>query len=506
MNVKEKIKEREDAVSQAQEDTITIPVVEIFRQIRKYFLIWVILAVVCSALVFSAFLLKNFSSITPITAMVGFYYDGIELGLDPNGNEFDGNSIKNVSVVQTTITEMGIDSTLLETIRNGISVFSVIPSDTIDEITAYQNIFNETHSIDSAQKLMNVSYFSSTFIIEFDYSQTGLSYSKAINFLNSLLKNYKFYFMQTYNIIEVFGQELASINYTDYDYAQIVDIFSNTLTSLKDYVDTLADEDISKFRSSETGYSFFDLTKSINILQTVNLPYLSSYIQANNITNDKDALISYYEYCIETFTRSLESEQKNLDTIVDSIENYQKDPILIMNSNDDTSMTLTQASDEYDNLIKQKISAQSIISSYETQISEYESRLSKIKKGIVGTSAKMEKADALIEDFSTKINDIIDIVYTTCNEYYETIVLKDSYKVLVPASSSLSSESSDTISSMMRYLLIIEALLVVVYLVFATVRAFIVTHYKIVLSNAIGEDDSDEETNDDTEEETKKKS
>lgn len=506
MNTKEKIKEREDAVSQAQEDTITIPVVEIFRQIRKYFLIWVILAVVCSALVFSISLWKSVSSTMPLTAMVGFYYDGIELGLDPNGNEFNGNSIKNDTVIQTTITEMGIDSTLLETIRNSISVSGVIPSDTIDEIIAYKSIFYENYSIDSAQKLMNVSYYSSTFIIEFDYSQTGLSRSKAANFLNSMLNNYKTYFMQIYNTSEAFGQALTVIDYIDYDYAQIIDIFSNTLTSLKNYVDTLIDEDISRFRSSETGYSFFDLSKSINMLQTVDVPNLSSYIQANNITNDKDALITYYEYCIETSTRSLKSAQKNLDTIVDSIENYQKDSILIMNSNDDTSTTLTQTSDAYDNLIEQKISAQSIVSSYEAQISEYESRLSKIKKGTVATSVEMEKADALIEDLFTKINDIIDTVNATSNEYYETIVLTDSYKVLVPASSSLSSTSSNAISSMMHPLLIIEALLVVVYLVFATVRAFIVTHRKIVLSNAIGEDDSDEETDDDTEEETKKKS
>lgn len=38
-----------------EEDTITIPVVEIFRQLKKYFLPWVLVAVILAGLVFWRF-------------------------------------------------------------------------------------------------------------------------------------------------------------------------------------------------------------------------------------------------------------------------------------------------------------------------------------------------------------------------------------------------------------------------------------------------------------------
>ena len=84
---------------QDEEDTITIPVAEIFHQLRKYVLLWVLIAVVAAGLVFGGSLVAYSSKCTPLTAMVGFSYDGIESGLDPNGNEFDANSIKTPSII-----------------------------------------------------------------------------------------------------------------------------------------------------------------------------------------------------------------------------------------------------------------------------------------------------------------------------------------------------------------------------------------------------------------------
>ena len=62
-----------------EEDTITIPVVEIFRQLKKYFLPWVLVAVIFAGLVFGGSMVVSSSKASPLTAMVGFTFDGIEM-------------------------------------------------------------------------------------------------------------------------------------------------------------------------------------------------------------------------------------------------------------------------------------------------------------------------------------------------------------------------------------------------------------------------------------------
>ena len=143
--------------AQEEEDTITIPVMDIFRQMKKYFLPWVLIAVIAAGAVFGGAMLLSNSKAPPLTAMVGFTYDGIEKGLDPNGNEFDANTLKSPSIIESTLTDLGMDTKNTDAIRSAITISGVVPDDTIDELTAYKSIFESTNSVDAAQKLMDLS-------------------------------------------------------------------------------------------------------------------------------------------------------------------------------------------------------------------------------------------------------------------------------------------------------------------------------------------------------------
>ncbi len=495
MSTKKAVKKNETAlVAVEEEDTITIPLLDIFRQLKKYLLLWILIAVVAAGLVFSGSLIMYNSSATPMTAMVGFYYDGIELGLDPNGNEFDANSMKAPTVIESTLTELGLPLEDVDTYRSSLVISGVVPEDTIDEMTAYRSIFESDYSIDAAKELMNVSYYPTTFEVEFNYAQTSLDRSEAANFLNTLLSNYKTYFLQTYGSNELFGTTLSAVDYAGYDYPQAVDLFASTLSSLQSYVNSLEDEDDTAFRSTVTGYSFSDLAEAASTLKSIDLTAAYSYVLGNNVTRDKDALIDYYEYQIETLTRSLTAAQDKLDSIQDSIDNYQKDSIVIMSGSDGTTdTTLTQTSEAYDALITQKIDAQASVSNYQKQIDEYETRLSGVKKTAVGTAEEQEEADAELEALCTKLNELSESVNETATDYFETVSLANAYSVLVPASSSTSSAISNAISHMKRPLLIAEALLFVIYLAFAVVRAFIVSYRRDNLKKA-AEADADADT------------
>lgn len=316
--------------AQEEEDTITIPVMDIFRQMKKYFLPWVLIAVIAAGAVFGGAMLLSNSKATPLTAMVGFTYDGIEKGLDPNGNEFDANTLKSPSIIESTLTDLGMDTKNTDAIRSAITISGVVPDDTIDELTAYKSIFESTNSVDAAQKLMDVSYYPTRFEIQFAYGNSKMNRSQAADFLNTMLSNYKTYFMRTYGYNDALGDALTAVDYTTYDYPQALDVFSSTLNSLQNYVSTLSQNDNTRFRSSDTGYTFADLNESINTLRSVDYATLSSYVLGKNVTKDKASLAIYYQYRIDNLNRNLSSANEKLATITDSIKNYQKDSMVVL--------------------------------------------------------------------------------------------------------------------------------------------------------------------------------
>ena len=222
-----------------EEDTITIPVVEIFRQLKKYFLPWVLVAVILAGLVFGGSMVVSSSKASPLTAMVGFTFDGIENGLDPNGNEFNANSLKSPAIIEETRSDLNMDVKKTDAIRNNITVSGVVPEDAIDKLTAYESVFSNTNSIEAAQKIMDVSYFPTQFEVQFSYGDSGMSRSQAADFLNTMLNNYKIYFMQTYGYNQAFGDALTAVDYTGYDYPQALDVLSSSLDSLKKYISCL---------------------------------------------------------------------------------------------------------------------------------------------------------------------------------------------------------------------------------------------------------------------------
>lgn len=172
------------------------------------------------------------------------------------------------------------------------------------------------------------------------------------------------------------------IDYNDYDYVDAVSVFDSSLKSLKEYIDDLAKHDNIRFRSDQSGYTFADLSQSIETIRTEDLDMILSYIVYNNVTKDKENLIANYEFKIEELTRSKNIYKERLQSINDTISNYEKNSILIFgNATDGSNATLNQSSDTYDNMIDDKVRAETNLSTCEQNISLYENRIKSLKSG-----------------------------------------------------------------------------------------------------------------------------
>lgn len=460
-----------------EKDEVVISLSGIFKKLKKFFIIWIVAAVAVGFLAVAFSGLTGADQYKSMTALVSFTFDGIEKGKDPAGNVFEVNTIKSPAVIEKALTQLGHPLTEVESIRQGISIEGMIPTDAIDRITTYKSIYESASNsaLSAAQQMLDTTYYPTQFKVHFNYANTGLDNADAVEVFNTVLECYRDYFFETYGYNEALGSSVTALDYTTYDYAEAVDVFSNTLSTLRSYVNNLASDDTTRFRSAATGYTFADLSEAIKAVQSMDLDRISSYVTVNNVTKDKDTLVYYYEYRIDALTREKTIAAENLATVTEAFANYEKDTIMIFGDGTEGTDTVSNvASDKYDNLIQQKINAQNTLSTVTQQINFYNDRLKALKSNPAGSEAKMEKVEADLVSLNEKVNSLIDSVNKTADEYYNTVAFANAYNILVPASaSSVVRTVKDVISDSMMTILVLEALLVVVYIGVAFVTAII---------------------------------
>ena len=491
-----------------EKDSFVIPVAGIFRTIKKYFVIWLVTAVVSALLVFSGSALISGDEHKTLSALINFTYSGIEKGLDPAGKDFDVNTVKSPEVIKDTLEKLEMPLDNIDQIRSSITIEGIVPNDVMDKMTTYKSIIDmgSSSAMSAAQEILSLEYNPTQYRVDFNYAETDFSGSEAVEFINTMLDCYRDYFFRTYGYNEALGNAVTVLDYTDYDYAEAVDVFRTSLSSLKSYVDTLAAKDTSRFRSTATGYTFADLSDSISTIRSIDLDVISSYITVNNVTKDKDALINYYDYRIEELTREQAVQKDRLATITESLNSYEKDDIIIFgNGNEDTDTQVSMASDEYNRLINEKISAQTSVSNITQEIAYYKLRLVDLKGSKTASPEHIERVEADLADLNVKLNQLIENINATADDYYETVTLANAYNILVPASSSTIDMISGTIKSTFIPILVVEALILVVYIIFASVKAMLAENKKKPVLAEGSDDDEDEDDQPEAEENTSAK-
>mgnify|MGYP005892114701 FL=1 len=459
-----------------ESETVTISFGSIFRQMKRYLLVWIVLAAVLAMLTTSfVFLFSGRIVTSSITALVSFNYSGIESGKAPDGSTFDVNKIKSPNVIENALDDVGESSSLSENIRSNISIKGIIPDDALDKISLYQSVYSQGGSaaLDAVNSLLAIGYYPSYYVINFDYAAAGITIDDGKKILDRILENYQDYFFRTYGYNEALGSSVVAVDYKDYDYPEAVDVFNSTLDSLKQYVQKLSNDDTTNFRSNETGYTFSDLLTTIDTVKSADLDALSSYITINNITNDKEMLLTYYQYRIDEMERERKVSQSELDSVTNSINEYEKDTLLVFgngNGAENGETTYQQASEKYDELINQKIEIQDSVSRCSQRIEYYKDRISAMNENSGTVKVDSEEVEKELSSLYDKIKDLIDVTNKTADEYYETVTFANAYNILVPATGNA---PQVTAGGLAMPILIIEAVLFVVYLGVSFIRAIV---------------------------------
>lgn len=460
------------------EKGIHIPLPEIIKSLRRFALIWLSFAVLAALLVSAGTAAFSHQLSSAPMALIGFNYSGAEKGLTPNGKKLDVNTIKNPAVIEAALTKLDYPLSNVDSIRNAISIDGIIPTDSADEISIYKYALEKNGNLQAAQSMLNVDYFPVKYKVTFDFSKTTFGDTEAAQVINAILECYRDYFFQQYGYSEAIGNASLAVDYSNYDYLVAVGAYTDTLIDLQEKVDTLKNNN---FRSTQTGYSFDDLSNAINIAKSYDADALTAYILSNSVVSNKTGMISFYEYRINELERQKKSAQEHLKTIEESITNYKKDSIIVHgSSNDEPAAEYTTVSDKYDSLFRQKQSAQRDISYYSMKISENQARLDSVKKlSEKNSDAKhVEYVKERVGILNETVKQLVNDVNTTIMEYHDSVTFANAYSVLVPANVLSTSYISMLLGNIAKPLLIFEVLVFMIYVGASIIYGFVIDNRK----------------------------
>lgn len=453
------LKNEEDA----DKEEIIISFSAFIKQLRRFLIFWIVGAILAAILIPVFFSLFTADQHKNLTALISFNYSGIEKGLAPDGGKFDINVVKNPSVIEEALTDLNLPLDELENIRQGITFEGITPQDAIDRITVYKSPYEQAN-LQAAERILETTYYPTQFRVTFNYSGChSLTGSQPVDVFNQILVDYSHEFFRTYGFNKALGSAVTGLDYQTYDYPEQIDVINSSLTTLQNYISSLASSDSTRFRSSATGMTFADLSESIQTIRSVDLTMLSSEILMNNVTKNKPALIDYYTHRIEVLTREAAVAQAELDAVKDSIQKYQLGSVIVYGDSGQGGLQYNSNSEEYDNLFNRQVEAQKTLASKQESLKDYQKRLNMLKAQSPATDVHTERIEQELSALNVKITNLINMTNTTANEYYETVYLANAYSILVPANTSALTVTSSVIKASIEPLVIVEALLFVAY-------------------------------------------
>ena len=447
---------------QENDDELNVDFGVIGKQLKRFFALWLCLALALGCLSgASGLLLQRVLGEHKAKAMIRF-----------SDTTYDITKIKSPAVIGEAIQRMGLNILDMEQYQKAVEISGVIPSSSYQELSMYYDLLNNNTTTDSLsviRTLLGSSYSVSRYIVSFSYLDAKLSQEDGVAFLNALLLAYQRYCAKVYNYNLSMGNPLSAVDYQEYDYAEAANIFAGTLDSITSYLSNL-ESSAGNFRSTKTGLTFQDLHRTANLLKGIDLDRLSSYIVIHSVSeHDAETEVSYYRWRIENLEQQRTVQRTRFASLTDSINNYRKDDIIIMNGINGNSVVSSpeNVNANYDSMIQEKLDAQASIASYTRSISFYES----VIEGFLNaeTSSRPEDIQVVkeyLEHLNEEVNELIRNITLTADEYYDRVAFTDEVRVLIP-----SMVEAEPLVSMttVKVVAAIEALLFLGYLCWAFV-------------------------------------
>ncbi len=252
------------------------------RQIRRILLILLALVLcVCYLLPWAKTL-----QVGSATTSLSITFEGAGNGLDPQGNLFDINEIKNKKIIEDAIKTAGLKGKVTtEDIQKQLYVLPQAQADTLKQLLTLTSINGKTQDIGEQM------VYPTTFVI--GLKDNGIpSYFTERKLLKAITLSYKDYLKSRY-----LGDVISEPAYTkaeilDLDYPEMMKVLMQEAESLERYIGVYATNE-PEFVSEKTGLSFADLSEKAEVLKTTDIGNLRSIVSHYCLTKDPENRTKY---------------------------------------------------------------------------------------------------------------------------------------------------------------------------------------------------------------------
>lgn len=280
-------------------------------QVSRYIKKWLpFIVAVCMAMTVGVYIFLSSRQTYIASAVIHFNGDEAKAGLTPLGTKLDVNEIKSSAIISKVLEnlELGAQSYSVDDLISRIRVTEVIDED--EQATKEAAIENGEE----------YTYEPTTFIISFEAkSDEGESFARKV--LDETLDVYFKEYSETYVNTGAIINSLHDLENSNYDYIEMMEIIEenigNTVLTLN-----ARSSGGAYYRATSTGKSFADLASEFYFIQSVKLSQLYSDILENQITRDKNLLISNYKERINGYNISNSAEEKKIEDVLVLINTY----------------------------------------------------------------------------------------------------------------------------------------------------------------------------------------
>jgi capsular polysaccharide biosynthesis protein len=342
-----------------------------------------------------------------VVAIININYPGIEQGLNPDGTQFDILQLKSPYVIEKALEELALTNSglKLDDIRRNIDITPIVPDDVSQRAETI---------LKQGQEFV---YYPSEYKITYKINK-AFSYSQGIQLVEEIISQYKKYFYMLYSDVKTVENTISNVDLSNYDYPDIVEIINKQVESVQELLESKAEEG-SGFRSSNTGYTFTDLSRSYDVLKNVDITKLESLVNTNTLTKDRERLIKDYEYRVKRMELEMAKKSSEAEEARKLMDQYKKEDYVLLPDALGGQIKTENTSSYYSTLAEMAITASVEAANLQHEIEYYRNEIERLKSVPTINNAKlMEEADNLIETIKSKMSDLVTKTNDTLEDYY----------------------------------------------------------------------------------------
>lgn len=277
------------------------------------------------------------------SATIEFSFDGAADGIAPNGAVFSMDSIASDEVLSQALADAGMaDKYTTDALKPYLKTTGVYPENIVEQMTSYDSLLDFNASREVMAKVYHPTLYSVVLQNGFD---AGISQADLEKLLQCILAAFRSDFEVRYAV----GTQPVELQFSldQYDYPQRLTLLRQSLQESADYATELYEKHPTLRKG---GVGFNDIAVKLNNLIDTDLAKLDASVTINALTQDKDRLISQYEYNMKSLENELEKRNQQWESITKLIEEYKQDEEMYLSTADGATQIKSNTSETYEKL------------------------------------------------------------------------------------------------------------------------------------------------------------